>query len=339
MHIRKNISILILLLLFIIGSFFYINNKMYFSKGSLTDLKNISIENGDNALVVGEKLYNANIISNKYLFTFYLWKIGKLHSIIAGVYEFPRGMQIPEAVLIVTGGEVVPMRIKVTFPEGWTMKDYAERLTANGLAGNDFLTIAVNPTQSIVNKYSFLKELPIGSSLEGYLFPDTYYFSKQASAEDIIGKMLDNYSVKVFDMIKSDLISQKKQLFEIMTMGSIIEGEVRNNDDRKIVSGLFWNRISIGMPLQSDATLEYALGTKKTQHSIAETKINSPYNSYQNKGLPPGPVSNPGIASILAALNPSPTEFVYFLSDPKTGQTIFAKTFEQHIANKSKYGL
>jgi UPF0755 protein len=339
MNIRRKISFMIFVLMLVIGGFFYINDRVNYSQGSSVDSKTISVDSGDNALIVGEKLSNAKIISGKYYFVFYLWKTDKLHSIVAGVYEFPKGMQIPEAAKIVTGGEVVPMRIKITFPEGWTIKDCAERLNANGLPGDEFAKLASNPTQLMKDAYPFLKELPIGSTLEGYLFPDTYYFSKDASASEIVNKMLDTFSAKVFSVIKKDLDSQEKSLFEIITMASIVEGEVTNDADRKIVSGLFWNRLENGMPLQSDATLEYALGTNKIQHSIAETKIDSPYNSYQNKGLPPGPVSNPGLASILAAMNPQQTDFVYFLSDPKTGKTIFAKTFEQHVANKAKYGL
>jgi UPF0755 protein len=248
-------------------------------------------------------------------------------------------MQIPEAASIVTGGLVVPMRVKATFPEGWTIRQMTEKLNSIGLPGDEFSTIANTPDQ-FKEKYTFLNEIPEGGgTLEGYLFPDTYYFAKDVTATEIINKMLDTFSIKVLPAIKTELDVQKKSLFEIVTMASVVEGEVRNDEDRKIVAGLFWNRIAGDMPLQSDATLEYALGTNKVQHSIAETKINSPYNTYQNKGLPPGPVSNPGISSILAALEPAQTDFVYFLSDPATGKTVFAKTFDQHIANKAKYGL
>lgn len=336
---RRKISFLFLAVVLFGGCFFYMHNKIYFSQGTAIPAKTISIENGDNALVVGKKLSDAGIISGKYYFVFYLWNSHKLHSIIAGVYEFPKGMQIPEAARIVTGGQVVPMRVKVTFPEGWTIKDMAERLSANGLDGQDFSSLANSPSDSMKAQYSFLSDLPKSATLEGFLFPDTYYFSKEASAEEIVKKMLDNFSVKVFNVIESDFKSQKKSLFEIVTMASIVEGEVKNDSDRKIVAGLFWNRLENGMPLQSDATLEYALGTNKFQHSIAETKIDSPYNTYQNKGLPPGPVSNSGLASILATLDPIKTDYVYFLSDPKTGQTIFSKTFQEHVANKGKYGL
>ena len=339
LSVRKKSIIFTLTAIFLIGCFFYIHNQLYFSQGFSSGPKTISIETGDNALVVGQKLSNSGIIAGKYYFVLYLWTSHWLHSIMAGVYEFPKGMQIPEAARIVTGGEVVPMRVKVTFPEGWTMKDMSERLSANGLAGADFLELVKNPPQGMKDSYPFLKDLPAKATLEGYLFPDTYYFSKEVTAEEIVKKMLDNFSVKVSMVIKSDFDAQQKSLFEIMTMASVVEGEVRNDSDRKIVAGLFWNRIAKGMPLQSDATLEYALGTNKIQHSIAETKTDSLYNTYQNKGLPPGPVSNPGVASILAVLNPQKSDFVYFLSDPKTGKTIFAKTFAEHVANKGKYGL
>ena len=339
LSLSKKIGLIFLVVVFLGGGFFYVSNKIYFSRGSAGSPKTISIENGDNALVVGQKLREAGIISGKYYFTFYLWRTGKLHSIVAGVYEFPNGLQIPEAMKIVTGGEVVPMRVKITFPEGWTAKDMSQRLVANKLPGDDFLALAKNPTQELKSGYPFLKDLPVGATLEGYLFPDTYYFAKDVTGEEIVKKMLENFSIKVVPAIKNDLENQNKSLFEIVTMASVVEGEVKNDSDRKIVAGLFWNRIENQMPLQSDATLEYALGTNKIQHSIAETKTDSPYNTYQNKGLPPGPVSNPGLLSVSATLSPQKTDYVYFLSDPKTGKTAFAKTFEQHVANKAKYGL
>ncbi len=339
MKIRRKITILIFGIIILAGGFFYLYSEIYFSKGITNSKNTISIESGDNALIVGEKLAKAEVINGKYSFVIYLWITHKLHSIVAGVYEFPAGMQIPEAANIVIGGQVVPMRVKITFPEGFTIKDMAAKLIANDLAGDSFAKLANKPTVDIKSPYPFLNELPANATLEGYLFPDTYYFAKDVTANEIVKKMLDTFSLKVMVAIKSDLELQKKSLFEIITMASIVEGEVKNADDRKIVAGLFWNRLENEMPLQSDATLEYALGDKKIQHSIAETKIDSPYNSYQNKGLPPGPVSNPGLASILATLNPTPTNFVYFLTDPKTGKTVFSKNFEEHVANKAKYGL
>jgi len=118
-----------------------------------------------------------------------------------------------------------------------------------------------------------------------------------------------------------------------------LEMEVKTQADREIVSGIFWSRLKIGQPLQSCATLAYVLGVNKKQYTYQDTQTVSPYNTYLNKGLPPGPIGNPGIATMQAAIFPKDSNFNYFLSDPETGQTIFSRTFEEHIQNKAKYGL
>lgn len=323
----------------ILGSVFYVYSKVYLSIGSATEKVTILVERGDNALVVAQKLSDKHVISGKYYLAFYLWRKEELHSLVAGVYEFSPGVKIPEVARIITGGEVASTRIPVTFPEGWTAKQMATRLDANGFSGTDFLDIVNNPTQDFKDAYSFLKGIPKGQTLEGYLFPDTYYFAKDATAHDIVDKMLKDFSQRVTASMLSDIKNQNKSLYDIVTMASIVEGEVRTDADRKVVAGIFYNRISVGQPLQSDATLEYVLGTNKLQHSIQETNNASAYNTYRNKGLPPGPVSNPGILSLMAAIYPTDTDYNYFLTDPKTGNTIFAKTFAEHVANKTKAGL
>lgn len=339
MNIRRKISLAIIALAVIVGCFFYFYNQIYLAKGTATAEQKVLIEKGDNAMVVGEKLSKAGVITGKFYLTYYLWKNGQLHNLVAGVYVFSPGLKIPEVARIITGGEVAPTSIPVTFPEGWTIKQMSARLDANGFSGEEFLSIANNPSQELRGSYKFLSEIPKGKSLEGYLFPDTYYFAKDASAQDIVEKMLKNFDMKITDTMRSDISSQNKSLYDIITMASIVEGEVKTDEDRKIVAGLFWNRLQVGQALGSDATLEYALGTNKIQHSLAETMTNSPYNTYRNKGLPPGPVSNPGISAIEASIYPENTQYNYFLSDPKTGKTIFSKTFEEHVANKAKYGL
>ncbi|MEI7891278.1 MAG: endolytic transglycosylase MltG [bacterium] len=336
---NKKKKIFAFLVLAIIACLFYVFFKINYSIGGATLKKIVLVEKGDNALVVGEKLNKAGVIDGKYFLALYLWKEGNLHKLVAGVYDFPVGLKIPEIASIITGGQVAMTRIPITFPEGLTLRQMAEKISSNGFSGEEFLSITSNPNQILRDKYEFLKEIPEGKSLEGYLFPDTYYFAKDASSADIIDKMLKNFGGKITQNILDEIGAQKKSLYEIITMASIVEGEVAIDADRKIVAGLFWNRLSIGMTMGSDATLEYVLGGNKRQHSIAETKTDSPYNTYLYKGLPPGPVSNPGISSIMAAVYPQTSEYVYFLSDPKTGKTIFSKTFQEHVANKDKYGL
>ena len=148
--------------------------------------------------------------------------------------------------------------------------------------------------------------------------------------------MLDNFDKKVTSDIRREIERQKKTLFEIITMASLIEKEVRTEEDRSVVSGILWKRLSIGMALQVDATIVYITGKNTTRISSEETKINSPYNTYRRPGLPPGPIANPGLSAIHAAIYPKESPYLYYLSTPD-GNTIFSRTLEEHNKAKSRY--
>lgn len=322
------------------GNFFYFSLKIKRSHGINTEDKIFVVEKGENVLQVGKKLKEGGFVFSKYGFVYYMWKEDLIHSMVAGKYEIASNLTIAEIAKRISTGEIKENVVKLTFPEGWTARQIAERLTANGFNGEDFLRQINSPNRELISQYPFLADLPEQSSLEGYLFPDTYYFAKDATVDDIINKMLKNFDKNLSNDLKEQIQTKKKSVFEIITMASIIETEVPDDADRRIVSGLFWKRIEIGQRLQSDATLAYILGGKrKRQHSIEETQNPSPYNTYRHEGLPPGPISNPGISSIYAAINPENSNYLYFLSDTSTGKTIFSKTFEEHVANKTKYGL
>jgi UPF0755 protein len=171
---------------------------------------------------------------------------------------------------------------------------------------------------------------------EGYLFPDTYYFYKNSSLDVVIQKMKDNFNSKIDDGLIKEIENQGKTLYDVLKMASILEREVVSDDDRVIVSGIFWKRIKLGMPLQADITIAYILGIDKWKYSSEDIKINSPYNTYTNLGLPPTPICNPGLSAIRAAIYPKQTDYLYFLSAPD-GTTIYAKTLEEHNRNKAKY--
>jgi UPF0755 protein len=214
------------------------------------------------------------------------------------------------------------------------------RIKEYGLSTEGFGDLVKNP-EYFREKYGydFLADIPQGKTLEGYLFPDTYFFLKNAASEDIIKKMLDNFGEKLTPDLRTEIENQKKSIYDVITMASIIEGEVKSENDRQIVSGIFWKRVNDNRTLQSCATLAFILGENKKQYTFLDTRVDSPYNTYLNKGLPPGPINNPGLDSIKAAIYPETTDYNYFLTDPKTGQTIFSKTIEEHNANKAKYGL
>ncbi len=314
-------------------------NQMSFSHGSFSGEKYFTIEKGSDAMEIGENLEREGLISGGKLFVFYLWKQDLRGRIIAGDYVISSNLTIPEIALLITTKKE-DNQIKITIPEGWRNSKIAERLKNNNLPADEFEALSKDPKYfGEKYGYAFLSDIPSGYDLEGYLFPDTYFFTKDASAEMVIKKMLDNFKRKVSPEMILEIKNQGKSLYEIISMASIIESEVRSQDDRKLVSGIFWNRIKSGQPLQSCATLAYILGENKKQYSYADTQVDSPFNTYQNPGLPPGPISNPGLSAISAAIYPTSTDYNYFLSNPQTGETVFARTLEEHNANKVKNGL
>jgi UPF0755 protein len=186
------------------------------------------------------------------------------------------------------------------------------------------------------SNYDFLKDKPENLSLEGYLFPDTYLIEKKESLENIVKIILNNFDKKLNQNLRDEIKKQNKGIFEIITMASLIEKEVINYEDKQIVSGILWKRIKAGVPLQVDASVVYALNAKKEKISIEDTKINSPYNTYKYRGLPLGPICNPGLESIKAAIYPKETNYWYYLSKP-SGETVFSKTLEEHNIAIYKY--
>lgn len=313
--------------------------QMITSHGTVQSEQSIEIVSGDNVFDVGDKLSAAHIISWKAYFVAYVWKENARHTIIAGKYKLSGAMTIPEITRIITQGEVVPKGVTVVFPEGWESQKIADRLSANGLPGDAFLELVAHPRSAWREEFWFLKDMPEGASLEGFLFPDTYTLSANASAETIIVTMLKNFDVHFPTEAREALRQKGESVFDIVTLASIVETEVQTDYDRKVVADLFARRIANDMPLQSDATVKYVRKENKVQHSFEETRVDSPYNTYVYKGLPPGPISNPGLSSLVAVLAPIPNEYVYFLSDTQTGETVFARTFEEHKRNKTQHGL
>ena len=338
----KKISIFLFLFLTIsVVSFFYFQGRVSQSRGSAKEQKIFKIEKGENFLEIGNRLEKEQIIASSLYFDFYVWNKKKKSQIIAGEYEIIPGLTVAEIVVLITQEKSAKVDKKVlTFPEGWTIKKIAARIENNGFNGEKFTSLSEKP-QYFAEKYGydFLVDIPSEQGLEGYLFPDTYHFLPTATEEDIMRKMLDNFNQKLSAQLREEIESQGKSIHEIITMASIVENEVRTDEDRRIVSGLFWNRISVGQALQSSAPLTYILGENKRQYSYADTRIDSPYNTYLYPGLPPGPISSPGLSAIEATIYPAETDYNYFLNNPETGETFFARTLDEHNSNKVNNGL
>ena len=299
----------------------------------------ITIPEGSSVWEIAEILKEKELISFPSIFVFGVWKDDLRGKFQAGIFDIPQGVTVSELAYFLTLKTSLQKEdIRITFPEGWTISQMADRLEENALPGKEFLALAKKP-DAFFDRFPFLGQLPQGATLEGFLFPDTYFFDPETSPEDIIVKMLQTFSKKVFEQNKEVFGPEGEKIFSFIVMASIIEGEVRSSEDRRLVSGIFAKRIESGMPLQSDATLAYVLEERKVQHSAEDLSKDSPYNTYKYQGLPPGPICNPSLNAIQSSIEPTVSEYWFFLNDPKTGETYFAKDFEEHKRNKAKVGL
>ncbi len=320
-------------------AFWYWDGQVEEARGNKKETVTFVVEKGEGATVIAERLESQGIIKNKLPFLYYVMRSKLQDKIQSGSYELAGTMSIPEIVGRLIEGKVIPPGVRVTFPEGFTARMMAERLTAVGLPGDSFLIIVSEPFPKWKERFSFLATLPAGASLEGYLFPDTYIFPREATGELIVNELLKTYEKKALPLFETYKGKTTLTPYQSLILASVIEEEGRNAEERRIISDVFLKRLAIGQPLQSDATVNYVLGTSKMQPTFKDIETDSPYNTYRYPGLPPGPIANPGVESIAAALNPTPNEYYYFLNNLKTGETVFSKTFEEHVQNREKHGL
>ena len=301
----------------------------------------VTIAKGENIDIISQKLVDAKIIKSAFYFKLYSRLHGLSAQIKAGSYSLSSALSPAKIIGILTQGDVVNREREIKIIPGWNLQDIENYLIKNNIISiEDFKKISslkVGEWNLGFDKPAFLNDAPAGAGLEGYLFPDTYRIFADAKAEDIVHKLLVNFNDKLTEQMRVDIASQGKSIYDVITMASIIEKEVNNLEDMEIVSGIFWKRVDNNYPLESCATLAYILGENKKQYSLEDTQIDSSYNTYRNKGLPPGPICNPGLAAIKAAVYPKASPYHYFLSRFDTGETVFSKTYEEHLQNKAKY--
>lgn len=320
-------------------SFWYLLSRADSARGSMKENQRFTVGEGEGLVSVAERLEAAGIVDGKLTFIVYAAKTGLYKRFQVGEYSLSGDLSISEIVNRIVEGKVVPAGVKVTFPEGWTMQQMADRLNESGLAGDEFYTIVSKPYPKWREKFSFLKDLPAGASLEGYLFPDTYIFPPKATGELIVNELLKNFERRASGLILRDMAVRQLNFHQVLTLASIIEEEGRTESDRKNISDVFRKRLAIGQPLQSDATINYIHGTAKDQPTFEDLKSTSPYNTYTNPGLPPGPINSPSLMSIAAALHPTPNPYYYFLINLETRTTYYAEDFEGHQRNRAAHGL
>jgi UPF0755 protein len=302
---KKKIFTIFLIFIFLLIAFFTWQG-IYLPKDFFNNEEKLFlVEKGQNVFQIGKNLEKENLITNKFLFDFYVFTRGVQRKLQAGKYFLSPAMNIVEITKKITSGETA--KIIVTIPEGFTVRQIEERL---GL------------------------KLP-GENLEGYLFPDTYYFPVDVRGEEVVRIMRENFERKI-SPYKEEIEKSGKTLQEILIMASLIEKEVKIKEEKELVAGILWKRLERGIPLQVDATITYITGKKTTKIPLEDLQIDSPYNTYKYKGLPPAPICNPGLESILAVLYPKESEYWYYLSIPEK-KTIFSKTLQEHNLAKAKY--
>ncbi len=345
-YIKKTIIALFILIFLgvsFLGVFFY--TGFYIPKSDSEEKIFFSISSGEGMSGIAKRLEKKGIIRKDYFFTLYGAITEKGKKIMPGGYVFSPSMSVSSIMKDISSLEDK----RITIVEGWNLNDIAGFLEENGYGSKEeFFEIAGKPPfydgENVVEQFhgkkdweiDVLKEKPKDVNLEGYLFPDTYFISPKAPMEEVVRFFLLRFEEKVFNEIKEEIGEKEMSLFEVITIASLIEKEVITYEDKRIVSGIIQKRKEKGMRLQIDATISYLTQRRSVRIPISETRINSPYNTYFQEGLPPGPICNPSIESIRAAINPKKTEYLYYLSKP-TGETVFSRTHKEHIEARNKY--
>lgn len=276
-----------------------------------------TVEKGTGLSALSAQLESAHLIRSARFFKLSAYLSGNQGNALAGEYF----AKAPESSLqllsrIATGAFGVEYKA-VTFPEGTSVKQMGE---------------IIKNTFPDFDAAHFVK---IAAPFEGYLFPDTYRLVPRMTPEDIMAVMQQNFERKIAS-VQADIERFGKPLSDIVKMASIVEEEGRTSITRRTIAGILWKRLSIGMPLQVDASFLYINGKTTDKLTRADLAIDSPYNSYLHKGLPPTPITNPGLDSISATLTPISTPYLYFLTDKK-GVMHYARTFDEHVANKAQF--
>lgn len=298
------------------------------------DEQSFIISSGQGVNEISRNLDDDGLIKNKFVFETWLWLKKSESRVKAGVYNIPADVSIRQLSNIFVLGPQDSQQT-VTLLEGWTRQLMADALDKKNIAGDIFMTKTARKADYEEN-YDFLIDAPNNASLEGYIFPDTYYIDNYTTVDNLISKTLNNFDRKLDEDLRQEIKRQDKTIFEVITLASIVEREVPQFNDKKMIADIFLKRLKVGIGLQSDATVNYVTGKGLAQPTLADLEIDSPYNTYKYRGLPPGPISNPGIDSIEAVIYPTANDYYYFLTTLE-GEVIYSVDYDEHLRNKAKY--
>ena len=314
-------------LVVVVGAYWVLNYT-----GSNKDLATgspylITVEPGMTTADIANLLHKQKLVKTPEAFRLEAKFRGLERDLQAGRYEITAGMSNSEIVEVLSKGQV--QRVRFTVPEGFTVVKTAKKIEAEGLGSAEkFIEAARNYTPY---PYMETSDSNVIYKAEGFIFPSTYMFDIGMNEKDMLAMMVKEFNTQMNkENIPEEAEKQKMSIRDLVNMAALEGMEAVFKEEQPRIAGVFLRRLEIYMPIQSDTTIQYILGTQKEEITIADTRIQNPYNTYQNPGLPPGPISSPGMSAIKAVLNPEKTEYLYFVAE-KDGHHRFTKTYAEHL--------
>ncbi len=315
-----------------LGAQFYIDNMLIPVGVRTHSIKTsfVTVRKGASLREIGDMLQGEDMITSSSFFVFYAQLTGAEKQIEAGSYQLSNNLSMREILDRIVGGDVLSCRVVI--PEGYTTDQIGKLLVSKKIVTGDDWQNAL-ATENFA--YPFLKDAPAGPKrLDGFLFPATYDLTSDLTPQEILGLMLGRFNTALTPDLQARAREQHLSIRQVIILASIVEREAKLDSERPVIASVFLNRLHIGMPLESDATVQYALGTPKGKLTDQDVRTPSPYNTYLHYGLPPGPISNPGLASIKAVLYPAKTNYLFFMGKAD-GSHVFSVTYgEQVIASR-----
>jgi UPF0755 protein len=307
-----------------------------------TDSRTITftVQPGESVGEVSTNLQRQGLVSDAELFRLYMRYNGLDSSVEAGMFELNKTMTMAEIAAALQRGRRGD-ELTLTVPEGHRLEEVAQIVAQQlPISADEFFNLAQSP-QTFAARFPFLAELPADATLEGYLFPDTYRFEADATAQDVIERMLANFDQQAPQSMRDQLQAQGRTLFEAVILASIVEREAVVASERPSIAGVYYNRLKSGMALDADPTVQYAMGYQQAQGTWWNREltqddyraVDSPYNTYLYPGLPPGPICSAGLSSLAAAIAPEDNPYYFFRASCNgDGTHMFSKTLEEHAA-------
>lgn len=311
-HLRSLFVACVLVVLGIFGALAFANTpRLSFPEG-----EHVTIPTGSSLSAIAAILDEHKVVRSAFLFRTLVSFLGGESSIHAGVHVFPNALSTYGVARALLEQETSVPPVRITIPEGSTLKEFDAIITAE------------------------LPHIPKGTIValvkaEGVLFPDTYFFREAATAEEVV-EILKSHGEEMLAQYEADIAAQGLTKDEVVTLASILEREANDKESMGMVAGILLDRLEIGMALQVDATFYYLLGKESKELTSEDLEMDSPYNTYRYRGLPPGPIGSPGLMAIEAVLHPTDSPYLYYLTDSE-GNFYYAETFDEHKENKARY--